>query len=357
MDLHSAPRPQVDDARWRAVLERDAGARDGFVYAVRTTGIFCRPACGSRLPHRENVSFFDTAAAARQAGYRPCRRCNPEGEPPAAEHAGAVAKACRMIEEAASPLPAAALASAAAMSVGHFHRVFRRVTGLTPRAYSQSVRAARLRDALREPGTVTDAAYAAGFNSTGRFYSRATATLGMTPTSYRRGGDGQTIRFGVGECSLGSVLVAATEAGVCAVLLGDEPGLLAAELQLRFGRAELVGADPQFEEWMAAVIGAIETPGPDCGLPLDIRGTAFQQLVWQALREIPVGSTAGYSEIAARIGRPGAARAVAAACAANHLAVVVPCHRVVRSDDSISGYRWGVERKRELLRRESAHRA
>lgn len=348
------PPSLVEDDRWRAVVGRNPHAESRFVYAVTTTGVFCRATCGARRPRRENVRFFDTAAAARAAGFRPCRRCRPEGEALPATHAEAAARACRTIEESAVLPTAAALAKAAAMSVSHFQRVFKQVTGLTPKAYAQAVRAGRVRESLSRPGTVTDAVYSAGFNSNSRFYAGSSEMLGMSPTSYRDGGGGHTIRFGVGQCSLGAILVAASAQGVCAVLLGDDPDLLVAELQSRFARADLVGADPEFEGWMARVIGQLESPAPDPGLPLDIRGTAFQHLVWQALRQIPIGSTASYSEIAERLGRPLAARAVAAACAANHLAVVIPCHRVVRADGSLSGYRWGVERKRELLRRESA---
>lgn len=343
----------TDDERWLAVAGREPESAGRFFYSVRTTGVFCRPTCGSRLPRRENVAFHLTAAEATAAGFRPCRRCNPTGEPLAAEWAEAVTRSCRVIEAAGSPLSTPELAREAAMSTSHFQRVFKQVTGLTPKAYAQAVRSARVREDLRRQGTVTDAVYRAGFNSSSRFYEGSSQALGMTPGSYRSGGAGLTIRFAVAECSLGAILVAATGIGVCAVLMDGHPALLSAELRRRFPRAELVAGDGTFAGWVAAVVALVENPRSEFELPLDIRGTAFQHLVWQALRQIPVGSTASYSEIAQRIGRPRAARAVAGACAANAVAVVIPCHRVVRSDESISGYRWGVERKRELLRRES----
>lgn len=343
----------TDEDRWRAVVARSPQAEGQFFYSVRSTGVFCRPSCGARRPKRENVAFHTTAAEARGAGFRPCRRCNPEGVPLDREWAGTVARACWTIEESEASVPAAELAAGAAMSTSHFQRVFKRVTGMTPKEYSLSVRSARVREQLLDAATVTDAVYNAGYNSSSRFYEGASQALGMAPASYRDGGAGQTIRFGVGGSSLGSILVAATDRGVCAVLMGDEPGELPEELHRRFPRAETTGGDPEFDAWMAAVIGMVDSPKTGAELPLDVRGTAFQHLVWKALQQIPCGQTASYSDIAGRIGRPTAARAVAAACASNAAAVVIPCHRVVRSDGSLSGYRWGVERKRELLRREA----
>jgi AraC family transcriptional regulator of adaptative response/methylated-DNA-[protein]-cysteine methyltransferase len=248
------------------------------------------------------------------------------------------------------------LAAAAGMSRFHFHRVFKAVAGLTPRAYAAACRAKRVRDELDRSVTVTDAIYSAGFNSNGRFYAASSGILGMTPTGFRAGGPGASIRFAVGECSLGSILVAASEKGLCAILLGDDPDALARDLQDRFRNASLIGGDEAFEGWVARVVGFIEEPRRGLDLPLDVRGTAFQQRVWRALCEIPFGSRATYGEIAAAIGEPGAVRAVAQACAASPLAVAIPCHRVVRSDGTLSGYRWGVERKRALLRREGAPR-
>jgi AraC family transcriptional regulator of adaptative response/methylated-DNA-[protein]-cysteine methyltransferase len=240
------------------------------------------------------------------------------------------------------------------MSRFHFHRVFRTVTGLTPRAYAAAHRARRVREELTRSDTVTEAIYGAGFNSNGRFYATATEVLGMTPTHFRAGGSGASIRFAVGQCSLGEILVAATDKGVCAILLGNDPAALVRDLQDRFPNAELIGGDRDFEALVARVVGFVEAPALGLDLPLDVRGTAFQQRVWQALREIPAGSTTSYTELAARIGAPTAVRAVAHACASNAIAVAIPCHRVVRSDGGLSGYRWGVERKRALLAREAA---
>lgn len=351
-DLPEVKAFATDADRWEAVAGRDGAADGRFVYSVRTTGVFCRPTCGARLPKRANVVFHSGPEAAKQAGFRPCRRCRPDGVPLLAEWTGAVARACRTIEQSIEAPGIATLAAGAAMSPSHFQRVFKRVTGLTPTGYIQTVRAARLRGELAGDWSVTDAIYSAGFNSSSGFYAGAAGMLGMTPGSYRAGGAGEMIRFGVGESSLGRVLVAATERGVCSILLGDEPAALIDELRRRFPGAALVAGDGDFETWVAAVVGTVEAPSAGLDLPLDIRGTAFQRLVWQALREIPPGSTASYSEVAERIGRPAAARAVAGACGANHLAVAIPCHRVVHRDGSLSGYRWGVERKKELLKRE-----
>ncbi|EHP77623.1 bifunctional DNA-binding transcriptional regulator/O6-methylguanine-DNA methyltransferase Ada, partial [Methylorubrum extorquens] len=270
--------------------------------------------------------------------------------------AEAVARACRMIEEAETMPALDALAEIAGMSPFHFHRVFKKVTGITPKAYAGAHLAKRVASGLREAGSVTEAVFDAGYNSSSRFYAKSSELLGMTPTAYRKGGAGTRIRFAAAECSLGSILVAATEKGVCAILLGDEPDALARDLQDRFPKAELSGGDEMFERWVAEVIGFVETPGRGLDLPLDIGGTAFQQRVWTALRAIPVGTTATYADIARAIGEPAAVRAVAQACGANRLAVAIPCHRVVRSDGSLSGYRWGVERKRDLLAREGAAR-
>jgi AraC family transcriptional regulator of adaptative response/methylated-DNA-[protein]-cysteine methyltransferase len=341
-----------DSDRWTAVVGRDAAADTAFFYAVRTTGVYCRPSCAARRPRRENVSFFGTCNAAERAGFRACKRCRPDEAPAAVRQAALIANACRAIEAADEPPRLGALAAAAGMSRFHFHRLFKSITSLTPKAYANANRARRVRDGLVQSATVTDAIYAAGFNSSGRFYSSAARKLGMTPTAFRAGGDGSTIRFAVGECSLGSILVAASKKGVCAILLGDDPDELARELQDRFGQARLVGGDRQFERWVAKVVGFVEAPRLGLNLPLDVRGTVFQERVWRALTEIPVGSTATYTQIAARIGAPKAVRAVAHACATNTLGLAIPCHRVVRKGGALAGYRWGVERKRALLERE-----
>ena len=351
-DLSRAAR--ADEARWQAVRRRDPAYDGAFVFAVRTTGVYCRPSCASRPAKRENVAFFSTAAEAQKAGYRACKRCRPDklGAPdPKVE---AVRLACKRIAAAEETPKLADLAASAGMSPFHFHRVFKKVAGVTPKAYAAQTKARRAAEGLRTAGTVTEAIYDAGFNSSSRFYATSAARLGMTPTAVRRGGEGAAIRFAIGEASLGAVLVAATDKGVCAIMLGDDPEALARELQDRFPRAELVGGDAKFERMVARVVGLIEAPGQGLDLPLDIRGTAFQERVWQALRAIPAGKTATYAEIAQAVGRPKAVRAVASACAANPLAVAIPCHRVVRSDGDLSGYRWGVERKRALIAREAA---
>ena len=351
MTLHVTAAEQ--DPRWTALLARDPKADGSFVYSVETTGVFCRPSCPSRPARPQNVRFHLTPQAAAAAGYRACLRCRPTEPPPAVRHADAVAAACRAMEAAETQPRLAELAREAGLSPHHFHRLFKAATGLTPRAYAAGVRARRVRDALPSALTVTEAAYQAGFNSGGRFYAGADAALGMTPSAYRAGGRAADIRFAVGRCSLGSILVARTERGVCAILLGDDPGALLQELQDRFPRARLLGADPAFEAEVATVVGFVEAPRLGLDLPLDLQGTAFQQRVWAALQTVPAGSTATYAEIARRIGAPGAVRAVGAACGANPVAVAIPCHRVVRTDGGLSGYRWGVERKAALLKREA----
>lgn len=343
----------IADPRWAAVVARDASQDGAFVFSVRTTGVYCRPSCSARAARPENVRFHASGADAVAAGFRPCKRCTPDLPSLAKRHAALVTEACRRIEAAPEPPKLEQLAAGAGVSAFHFHRVFRSVTGLTPRAYAIAHRGRRVRSELERSTTVTQAIYQSGYNSNGRFYAKAYAVLGMTPTVYRGGGATVEIRFAIGECSLGSILVARSDRGVCAILLGDDPEALARDLQRRFPRAELIGDDPEFDELVAAVVGFVEAPGLGLDLPLDVRGTAFQQRVWQALREIPAGETVSYAEVAGRIGAPAAVRAVAGACAANPLAVAIPCHRVVRTDGSLSGYRWGVERKRALLEREA----
>lgn len=351
--MNDIPPPTQSDPRWQAVVARDR-SRDGqFVYSVRTTGVYCRPSCGARRAKPENVRFHDTPAAAEQAGFRPCRRCRPD-QAVTDPQAALVAAMCRRIESAEEPSSLDQLAAAAGLSPSYFHRLFKAVTGVTPRAYAAAHRTRRVREQLTQGGsTVTEAIYAAGFNSSSRFYEQSDQMLGMTPTDYRAGGANAYIHFAIGHCSLGAILVARSGRGICAILMGDEPEPLARDLRERFPKARLIGGDAGFETLVAAVIAHVEEPTRGVDLPLDVRGTAFQQRVWQALRQIPPGTTTTYSELAQSIGRPKAVRAVAGACAANALAVVVPCHRVVRSDGSLSGYRWGVERKRALLKRES----
>jgi AraC family transcriptional regulator of adaptative response/methylated-DNA-[protein]-cysteine methyltransferase len=341
------------DPRWSRVMARDRDADGGFVYSVATTGVYCRPSCAARRARPENVCFHATPADAESAGFRPCRRCRPDQVAPDDVRAAVVAAACRVIEAADEPPRLAELARGAGLSPFHFHRVFKSVTGVTPNAYAAACRAARVREGLAQTGTVTEVIYDAGFNSSGRFYAASDRILGMTPTEYRAGGRNAEIWFAIGACSLGAILVARSAKGICAILLGDDPDALVHELQDRFPAAALVGDDAGFADLVARVVGLVEAPGKGADLPLDIRGTAFQQRVWTALQAIPPGVTASYAEIARRIGAPRAVRAVARACAANPLAVAIPCHRVVRTDGDPSGYRWGVERKRALLAREA----
>ncbi len=347
-----APRFHDEEARWQAVRRRDRAADGSFCYAVLTTAIYCRPGCGARLPRRENVRFYASPADAERAGFRPCKRCHPDQAAPAERHAAAVAAACRTIEGAEELPPLEHLAQAAGMSRFHFHRVFKAATGVTPKAYGEAHRARGLPGKLAASASVTEAIYDAGFNSAGRFYAASAGRLGMTPSQWRAGGLGVEIRFALGESSLGAVLVAATGKGICAIQLGDDPDVLVRALRQRLPRAQLIGGDREFERWVAAVVALVEEPVKGLDLPLDVRGTAFQQRVWQALRDVPPGSTATYSEIAQRIGRPKAVRAVANACGLNEVAVAIPCHRIVRTDGALASYRWGVERKRALLRRE-----
>lgn len=342
------------DPRWPRVLARDASADGHFWYSVRTTGVYCRPSCAARPARPENVGFYTSMDDAEAAGFRPCKRCKPRQKPLAEQHAAAVTRACRRIERAEDEIPSLdALADDAGMSRYHFHRVFKAVTGLTPRAYAAAHRGDRVRQELSRGARVTDAIFDAGFGSNSRFYERSDATLGMTPTDFRAGGANARIRFAVGQCSLGAILVAESDRGICAILLGDDPDALARDLQDRFPKAQLIGGDAAFERRVAQVVGLVEHPALGLDLPLDVRGTAFQQRVWKTLREIPPGETASYADVATRIGAPKAVRAVAQACGANALAVAIPCHRVVRNDGALSGYRWGVERKKALLERES----
>ena len=358
MDTHMMEQPAADlatalDPRWAAVVARDRAADGDFYYSVQTTGVYCHPSCAARLANPKNVRFHPTQADAERAGFRPCKRCTPGQPSLEQQHAAKVADACRAIEGADEVLTLAALASAAGLSPYHFHRVFKAVTGLTPKGYAAARRTRRVQAELSRSDTVTQAIYDAGFNSGGRFYANSDAMLGMTPRDFRAGGTNMDIQFAVGQCSLGAILVARSSKGVCAILLGDDPDALVRDLQDRFPQAGLTGGDAGFEAMVATVVGFVETPGIGLDLPLDVRGTAFQQRVWQALRSIPAGGTASYADVARRIGLPKAVRAVAAACAANALAVAIPCHRVVRSDGALSGYRWGVARKRSLLDRES----
>ncbi len=349
----SASPVSQDDGRWQAVLARDRRADDEFYYAVSSTGVYCRPSCGARTPNRRNVTFYPSCAEAERAGFRACKRCRPGEAGLAERHAAIVTAACRQIEQAEEIPSLTTLAATAGISRFHFQRIFKAATGVTPRDYATAQRARRVRQALGQSETITEAIYDAGFNASGRFYAGSNAALGMTPKRLRAGGLSETIRFAIGETSLGAILVAATDKGIAAIQLGDDPEALVHAFQDRFPNARLIGGEAAFEQTVAQVIAFVEAPAQGLDLPLDIRGTAFQQRVWAALRAVPAADTASYREIAARIGAPNAVRAVAGACAANAIAVAIPCHRIVRTDGALSGYRWGVERKRALLDREA----
>ena len=343
-----------DDDHWQALVKRDPRACDEFVYGVLTTGVYCRPACASRLPNRENVRFFETSMEAEQAGFRPCKRCRPEKPDWKEAHALAVLKACKRIDEAETPPSLKELAEGACLSSFHFQRVFKKIIGVTPKQYAMERRAGRLREHLRKDSTITGAMYDAGFASSSRFYERATVTLGMKPSTYKNGARDVRIRLAIAPCFLGLVLVAATAQGLCAIDFGDTAEALKENLRRRFPKAVFQDPDSQFTAMIAKVLAFLGNPDHGrLGIPLDVQGTAFQRRVWLALQEIPPGDTVSYTDVASRIGKPKAARAVARACASNPVAVAIPCHRVVRGNGQLGGYRWGLDRKRVLLERES----
>lgn len=352
----------TEAACWSAVRRRSPRADGVFYYAVASTGVYCRPSCASRPARRENVTFYKTREEAERAGFRPCLRCRPDLAPRSEREAALVAEACRFLDRAAETDEAAPrladLAARAQLSPHHFHRLFRRVVGVTPKAYASANRQSKVAGELRKSASVTEAIYDAGFRSSSRFYETSAATLGMRPSVYRRGGEGESIRQVVRKCSLGYVLVAGTARGVCAILLGDDPAALIADLRVRFPKANLSGANGDsagaFDRWVEQTVRLIDDPLRSAAraLPLDIRGTAFQCRVWKALQAIRPGSTSSYAEVASAIGKPHAARAVAKACAANRLAVAIPCHRVIAASGKSGGYRWGADRKKRLLDRE-----
>ncbi|HEY4435449.1 MAG TPA: bifunctional DNA-binding transcriptional regulator/O6-methylguanine-DNA methyltransferase Ada [Lelliottia sp.] len=344
----------TDEQRWLAVLARDAHADNQFVFAVQTTGIYCRPSCRARHALRKNVSFYPDPAHAEQAGFRPCKRCAPDKADPHAQKMAQIEKACRLLEKD-STLTLNALAEQIAMSPFHFHRLFKSVTGLTPKSWQQAARARRLRSALQQGDNITDTVLAAGFPDSSSYYRKADDALGMTAKQYRRGGSDVAVRYAISDCKLGRCLVAESERGICAILLGDNDGALMEEIQTLFPHAQAESPEGDFAGRLQQVIHSLDNSGTALALPLDIRGTAFQQQVWQALRAIPCGETASYQQIASAIGKPKAVRAVASACAANKLAIIIPCHRVVRNDGALSGYRWGTARKAQLLQREANH--
>lgn len=338
--------------RWAAVQAKDKNADGEFVFAVKTTGIYCRPSCPARPAKRENVEFFDTTLQAAAAGYRACLRCKPDGISQDLERRERVLQACKAIEQSPSSLSLDELSAQAGLSPHHFHRIFKSITGLTPKQYHKAVQGQRLARSLQDASSVTEAIYEAGFNSSGRFYEQASAHLGMLPGQYKKGGAGEQIRHAIEPCPLGMMLVAATPRGVCAIEFADNAEALMDRLRARFPQARFEPGDVPFKAWIGQILAHLEQPRDVLALPLDVQGTVFQRRVWQALQAIPRGQTLSYTELAQRLGQPSAVRAVASACANNHIAVAIPCHRVVRADGDLAGYRWGVERKAELLRRE-----
>jgi AraC family transcriptional regulator of adaptative response/methylated-DNA-[protein]-cysteine methyltransferase len=343
-----------DASRRQALQKRDPAADPYFLYSVVTTGVYCWPSCAARAARPEHIAFHASRQDAERAGFRPCKRCRPDLPPRSQREAAVIAQACRTLESAEVPPSLQELSAQASLSPWHFHRLFKRLTGVTPRAYAAARRQHRAQEELSAGSPVTRAIYAAGFNSSGRFYEQAAGLFGMAPSTYRKGGEGEALWHAVAPCMLGRVLVAATALGICAILLGDSVPALRRELKERFPRASFVEAPPEFAEALAQIARHVDEPGRGARLelPLDIRGTAFQRRVWEELRKIPPGSTASYGEVAKRIGRPQAVRAVAGACAANPIAVAIPCHRILGADGSLTGYRWGIERKKRLLERE-----
>lgn len=342
----------TDDDRWQSVVDRDVDADGQFVFAVQTTGIFCRPSCRAKHALRKNVRFFADAQQAQDAGFRPCKRCQPDKHSAQQHRLDKIARACQLLEQE-SPLTLDELAQQVAMSPYHLHRLFKATTGMTPKVWQQSWRASRLRDALAKGVPVTQAILNAGFPDSSSYYRKADQALGMTAKQFRKGGDNVSVRYTLADCALGRCLVAESERGICAILLGDDDATLVADLHALFPAAQDVPADANFQQRVREVIVAINSRDASLSLPLDIRGTAFQQQVWQALRTIPCGETVSYQQLASAIGKPKAVRAVASACGANKLAIVIPCHRVIRGDGALSGYRWGIARKAQLLQREA----
>ena len=347
---------ETDAERWRAVLARSADADGRFFYAVRTTGVYCRPTCPSRRPRRENVEFFTTTALAEAGGFRACRRCTPTNGHGPVSAAERVRRACRLIDDAEDKPDLRAIAEAAGLSPFHFHRLFKRLVGVTPREYVAARHAGRLRESLQRGTSVTEAIYDAGFSSSSRVYETANEALGMTPGAYRAGAPGLTITYAITRCSLGTLLVAATPRGVCTIELGDSPEALRRRLAQRFAKAAVVQDDRAVKHCVEAITRYLDAPAQNIDLPLDIRGTVFQRRVWDALRRIPRGETRTYSDIAREIGAPDAVRAVGSACGANPVALVVPCHRAVRTDGGLGGYAWGLPVKERLLEVEKRRR-
>jgi AraC family transcriptional regulator of adaptative response/methylated-DNA-[protein]-cysteine methyltransferase len=340
---------------WQAVLHRDIQFDGAFVYAVRSTGIYCRPSCPSRRPGREQVVFFSLSEVAEQAGFRACRRCHPQASTVRDPQVALIQHACRYIEaNLETELTLEVLAAQLNLSPHHLQRTFKRVAGITPRQYAEACRLTRFKAKIYHGETVTSALYGAGYSSSSRLYERASTQLGMTPATYRRGGVGMKIRYTVIESLLGYVLVAATEQGICSITLGDSDTLLETDLLREYPAAEINRDDAALGAWVSDILNHLRGQHPNLDLPLDVQATAFQRRVWQALRETPYGSTRSYKQVAEALGEPKAVRAVARACATNRVALAIPCHRVVREDGSLGGYRWGLERKQSLLAEERA---
>jgi len=342
-----------DEAYWRAVLDRDTRFDGKVFFAVRSTGIYCRPSCPARRPRREQVVFFRMPEAAERAGFRSCRRCRPRNAAMTDPQVEMVRRTCLYIERHVDELPTLDdLSAHTGVSPYHLQRVFKRLVGITPRQYAEAMRLDQFKAGVKKGATVTGAMYEAGYGSSSRLYERAPSQLGMTPADYRRGGKGVRISYTIAGCSLGRLLVAGTAKGVCSVRLGDSDAVLEANLLSEYAAADVSRDDQALSEWVEQLLSHLDGRHPHLDLPLDVQATAFQWSVWEKLREIPYGSTRSYGEVARAMGRPTATRAVARACATNPVALVIPCHRVVREDKSLGGYRWGIERKRALLERE-----
>lgn len=342
-----------EETFWQACLNRDASFDGKFILAVRTTGIYCRPSCPARKPKRENVVFFKVPDLARQAGFRACKRCQPDALTPTDPQLELVRSICHYIEQHSSEsLTLQTLSQGFNLSAWHLQRTFKEYVGISPQEYAEACRLRQLKQALRHGVSVTEAIYEAGFGSSSRVYEKAAPHLGMTPRRYQRNGDGAQIQFTVTPCTLGQLLVATSERGVCAIKLGDDPGELERLLLVEFSAARIMRDDQAHRDWIQSILNFMAGREPHLDLPLDVRATAFQKQVWQALQRIPYGQTRTYADIAREIGQPTAVRAVANACGANPTALIVPCHRVVRSDGTLGGYHWGIERKRQLLLQE-----
>ena len=345
--------PQAAEQFWKATVHRDSRADGSFVFAVRSTHIYCRPSCPARRPLRSNTVFFRTAQDAESQGFRPCQRCRPKNQSSAAALVQQTAAAlCDRCDES---FRLGSVARQLNSSPARLRRAFRRATGLSPKEFEQALRLQQFKKLLREGTGVTEALYACGYGSSSRLYEKTNAQLGMTPATYRKGGEGMHIGYTVANSSLGKVLVGTTDRGVSAVYLGEREGVLVEALRKEYPKAEIARADGASETWLKEILQRIEGSAPGMDLPLDVKATAFQRRVWQELQRIPRGSTRTYTQVARALGKPRSVRAVARACATNPVSIVVPCHRVIRTDGNLAGYRWGLQRKQKLLERESAN--